>query len=1398
MTASKLDFALLSANVYGSDPSSRSAINTAAHSKDWENITPALDRTSLTGFTASAYLKQDTLVIAYSGTTGLGMDWATGNIPAAFVPLFATQVYQAAEFYLRAVNSTKALSKGSALKVSFTGHSLGGGLASLMAVFFDKPAVVFDEAPFAATAKSLDFYGALLAYLSVKQPYPIPQALWDYSPTGLSEPKNTLEGRQAQVQQIFVKGEALSLPNMDFVIKVHSGTPEVHDIAAKPMLGWDAGSVDLHSMTLLASLIASPSFEKALRATPELAAKYFKSKFSSSAVSAASDVPNLEIALLNAQTTQKTVTTFGRSSGYALDVLGRDFSLISAATGFKVAKEGAREVIASIAQYAYNSYYYQVAYLSNKEIQNPLSWNYTKNNFSVDLSNYLYDDIAEIRKGLMTSITDIFSGFGAEQLSAISRWSFAAGTSSMDTAGFYWSWTDVNANDAAIGTDVVDYIGTGAGNDALYGRRGDDTLAGGAGNDAYYYLKGDGFDTITEEGGSDVLILKGVQSTSFNKSRSGKDLILNFSTGRVTVSNFYLHEIYQIESIQFDDKTLKIDEVLAIPSAGTPVPESVRFEGPTYSTLQISAQTASTRSYYLYTSGFGRDTFEVYGTYLDYIEYQKLKSLTIDASSSNAGVYVKTGQQADHVIGSLFDDRIESSGDFVDSGAGNDQIQIVYGGTVVAGEGNDTVTSHSTRGGSSLVYLGEGDDQFGQWISSSFSSNTVYGGGGDDVLLYYTTSPTYEAQNFHGGSGSDLLETSAGNDILDGGGGGNDVSKGGDGNDTYIYHANDGRLTIYETAGSDTLQIKDVSSTSVKFLEIESSFGAFQILSDEVDVVLAVGAEVEFIEFSDRTISRDEYLQLMRIKQGTDFDDVLSAGQASGAYVISGLGGDDRINGGGDSDVLKGGTGSDTLYGNGGSDELWGGPGAGLDVLSGGAGNDRAYGQGEHTYAEGGDGDDLLVSLAGTANFAGGAGDDQLWGGAFDDYLSGGEGRDYLFGGAGKDYMNGESGDDTLVKYFGSAEMYGGAGNDQLWASNGNDSLIGDSGNDYLHAGGGDNRLIGGEGNDVLITLGGNDFLEGGLGTDTLWAGAGNDTLSGEGSIVIYTDSNGKTRYKTNVSHVDYLYGEAGHDVLTGGSGRNLLVGGDGNDTLFAGGHYRAGMPAVTAVRGDADMSDFLWGGTGDDVLYGNGGDYLYGEGGSDTLRSVAGSNTLNGGEGSDYLYGGDTSSNLFGGNGNDSLTAGVSADKLYGGEGDDYLAANGGDTLYGDRGNDFLSSIDGSNTLIGGEGFDFFRSTSSGTDHLWGGAGFDSYALAGNGKYIVHEDSSGGVVQLTEQFRNNMLVTGRLLNADQLYLKFMWGAEITVTGWSTGKVMVQVDQTTYSSTEVMAMIPTVLNKYYA
>ena len=104
----------------------------------------------VSGFEASAFEYEGRIVIAFAGTSltelsGFAADMFMNDVPLAlgFAP---EQMRQAAEFY-QAIKAAYGSDR-----VTFTGHSLGGGLAALMGVFFDKPAVVFDTAPFRLAA----------------------------------------------------------------------------------------------------------------------------------------------------------------------------------------------------------------------------------------------------------------------------------------------------------------------------------------------------------------------------------------------------------------------------------------------------------------------------------------------------------------------------------------------------------------------------------------------------------------------------------------------------------------------------------------------------------------------------------------------------------------------------------------------------------------------------------------------------------------------------------------------------------------------------------------------------------------------------------------------------------------------------------------------------------------------------------------------------------------------------------------------------------------------------------------------------------------------------------------------------------------------------------------------
>lgn len=123
------DYALFAANSYAATISDRSAvvskINEIEAPSGW-TVTNGVN--DATGFLARAYRKGNEIVISYGGTTlENGLDWSKGNFPAALGYELAPQVLDAAKFYLDVVKANPGAT------VAFTGDSLGGGPASLIA-----------------------------------------------------------------------------------------------------------------------------------------------------------------------------------------------------------------------------------------------------------------------------------------------------------------------------------------------------------------------------------------------------------------------------------------------------------------------------------------------------------------------------------------------------------------------------------------------------------------------------------------------------------------------------------------------------------------------------------------------------------------------------------------------------------------------------------------------------------------------------------------------------------------------------------------------------------------------------------------------------------------------------------------------------------------------------------------------------------------------------------------------------------------------------------------------------------------------------------------------------------------------------------------------------------------
>jgi hypothetical protein len=185
------------------------------------------------------------IVLSFAGTNFTSLsDWTAANIPLGF-GFDAPQLQNAADYYL----SVQALYPDAT--ISFTGHSLGGGLAALMAVMFDKTAVTFDQAPFAASATA-SVAQDLLTYLKSENKYTDAQLknLNDFIDAANNTP-GTIPNA-ANVTDTNVQGEILSnLSALRIGTQPQTYIPQQNDIM--PIISM----TDLHSQALLTAFLQS-------------------------------------------------------------------------------------------------------------------------------------------------------------------------------------------------------------------------------------------------------------------------------------------------------------------------------------------------------------------------------------------------------------------------------------------------------------------------------------------------------------------------------------------------------------------------------------------------------------------------------------------------------------------------------------------------------------------------------------------------------------------------------------------------------------------------------------------------------------------------------------------------------------------------------------------------------------------------------------------------------------------------------------------------------------------------------------------------------------------------------------------------------------------------------------
>ncbi|WP_096696135.1 VCBS domain-containing protein [Polaromonas sp. AER18D-145] len=1218
--ATTQEYALLSLYVYNVE---NDAENRPDLPQGWTLLENIDD--NLLGFSYGVFKRSGTneIVLAYTGTNE-NVDWASNATAGIGLPSW--QVTNAALVY----QQVKQTYGGN---ITLSGHSLGGGLASVMATWFNRPAVVFDEAPFQLTAANPVMLALVRAQLF----------LAGYSDAAMDKAISDFSSREAQVANHYLQGEILNALRFD--ANTVAGSDTRIDIN-----GSQATAVQLHSLALLTAARMNDGFRLATYASTSVVPLIMDDKLY--AFNTGTSVEkNFLVDLIRSE--QSAVVGQGKLTHFAADLnkLGTDIAGLN--------KQAQDALIAQGIEW----YYWQGTDYAGKEF-------FTQTGALLQYTSAIGDGLqgAQNKAAIYTKLwlDPKALAHGAYAVATTyEQWNVNTGTSAVTATARDVDKTQIFVGNFAAetftGGNKNDVLLADDGNDTLDGGKGDDKLYGGNGTDTYTFTSSDlagwGTDTIGDTDGTGIIkidadTLSGGKSISPLLGRAwisdDKKYQFQFKPNALTPNGtaadsngtLVIHRTGRLadkEAIVLNNWSQGKFGITLTSDAALPVsPTQIRVVNG--DTVPVNTTVSPDTGEVTYT---GSATMEAPGN------SDALTVYNTSSSIKKIEIYGLDGNDA--LIG-------DAAQNFIDGGAGNDLIAGGVGlNTLIGGEGNDIILTHVTPGISGR--RGPNDS----WIAPE-DARTVLAQGAtwgvyknaQGVMHVSTNNTRYDPQaqagtaeasktvdvNYFAYSGtinpldaamqSWVTETDAGtgNDIVMGGiatdiidlGAGDDVAFGNLGHDD-----------IRGGAGADRIY-----GDSGKF-GISSGLAYYPVGDDFLDggqgndiLVGGLGADILHGGGDDDLLFGD-YVTV-NVAQTTADDWLLGIEPPADASILY----YDY------ADYLDGGAGADTLIAGGGNDTLLGGVGAdilqgeqGDDILDGGADNDMLYGGAGDDHMQGGAGDDVLVGGSGSDSLFGGAGKDTLYADAGKDLMDGGEDDDtYVIAsaqgvkvirdgggvdtlrlaswfsldgfrlGLGSLKITSPEGDEIHIEGFDPEDPYGSGvieyfelasgqviSYSELLAAlpmfidgtEGDDSLFGTALNDSLY---------GFDGNDNIDGRAGNDWIDGGAGADQMTGGAGDDT---------------------------YLVDQSGDQVIE--------LEGQGHDTVIAQFDYTLAVPNVeNLVLAGAAVS-----GTGND--FDNG---LYGNELSNTLMGLAGDDILAGANGNDVLDGGSGADVMSGGMGND------------------------------------------------------------------------------------------------------------------------------------------------------------------
>ena len=186
---------------------------------------------------------------------------------------------------------------------------------------------------------------------------------------------------------------------------------------------------------------------------------------------------------------------------------------------------------------------------------------------------------------------------------------------------------------------------------------------------------------------------------------------------------------------------------------------------------------------------------------------------------------------------------------------------------------------------------------------------TISSGNGDDVLI--------------GNEGADILQAKQ-ETILFKVEQEDDNLQGGSGDDTYIFSRRDGKDTIYDTSGNDTLKFKEGITQADLIVKAD-------VNSNDLIVALKDGDKA-FAELTDKIVLKDWFKTNNRVENFT-FEDgtILLTNDIVALQAVTS--GDDYVRYTEANDIIEGKEGNDTLVGGDGDDTYRFGRGDGEDTI---------------------------------------------------------------------------------------------------------------------------------------------------------------------------------------------------------------------------------------------------------------------------------------------------------------------------------------------------------------------------------------------------------------------------------------------------------------------------------